>query len=175
MFKFDFAGAFSNNNVKNDVLSGITVALALVPEAVAFAFVAGVEPMVGLYAAFMMGLSGSTEAADALREELGLNMSAWDRYFNWTSGMLGGDFSISYTYRIPVFELVVDRMMVSVPLTIYALLLSTAIAIPVGVISASKRGTKIDTGLMGAAQFGVAIPNFWFAILLVLLFSTTLK
>jgi SulP family sulfate permease len=56
MFKFDFAGAFSNNNVKNDVLSGITVALALVPEAVAFAFVAGVEPMVGLYAAFMMGL-----------------------------------------------------------------------------------------------------------------------
>ena len=44
------------NNVKNDVLSGITVALALVPEAVAFAFVAGVEPMVGLYAAFMMGL-----------------------------------------------------------------------------------------------------------------------
>jgi len=56
MFKFDFAVAFSNNNVKNDVLSGITVALALVPEAVAFAFVAGVEPMVGLYAAFMMGL-----------------------------------------------------------------------------------------------------------------------
>ena len=46
----------SDSNVKNDMLSGITVALALVPEAVAFAFVAGVEPMVGLYAAFMMGL-----------------------------------------------------------------------------------------------------------------------
>lgn len=45
-----------DSNVKNDVLSGITVALALVPEAVAFAFVAGVEPMIGLYAAFMMGL-----------------------------------------------------------------------------------------------------------------------
>ena len=134
-----------------------------------------IEVVPGDPAAFMMGLSGSTEAADALREELGLNMSAWDRYFNWIGGMVGGDFGISYTYRIPVSELVVDRMMVSVPLTIYALLLSTAIAIPVGVISASKRGTKIDTGLMGAAQFGVAIPNFWFAILLVLLFSTTLK
>ncbi|MFS1703344.1 SulP family inorganic anion transporter, partial [Alteromonas sp. AMM-1] len=45
-----------DSNIKNDVLSGITVALALVPEAVAFAFVAGVEPMIGLYAAFMMGL-----------------------------------------------------------------------------------------------------------------------
>jgi len=43
-------------NVKNDILSGITVALALVPEAVAFAFVAGVDPLVGLYAAFMVGL-----------------------------------------------------------------------------------------------------------------------
>ncbi|MDG1708123.1 MAG: ABC transporter permease [Emcibacteraceae bacterium] len=134
-----------------------------------------IEVVPGDPAAFMMGLSGSTEAADALREELGLNMSTWDRYFNWIGGMFRGDFGISYTYRVPVSELVVDRMMVSVPLTIYALLLSTAIAIPVGVISASKRGSKLDTGLMGAAQFGVAIPNFWFAILLVLIFSATLK
>ena len=53
MFEFP---KFSKNSVKNDVLSGLTVALALVPEAVAFAFVAGVDPMVGLYAAFMVGL-----------------------------------------------------------------------------------------------------------------------
>lgn len=53
MFEFP---KFSKNSVKNDVLSGMTVALALVPEAVAFAFVAGVDPMVGLYAAFMVGL-----------------------------------------------------------------------------------------------------------------------
>ena len=46
-------------SVKNDILSGLTVALALVPEAVAFAFVAGVEPLVGLYAAFMVGLLAS--------------------------------------------------------------------------------------------------------------------
>ena len=51
-----------DSNVKNDVLSGITVALALVPEAVAFAFVAGVEPMIGLYAAFMMGLITSAKS-----------------------------------------------------------------------------------------------------------------
>lgn len=134
-----------------------------------------IEVVPGDPAAFMMGLTGSTEAADALREELGLNMSAWDRYFNWIGGMMSGDFGISYTYRIPVSELVVDRAMVSVPLTLYALILSTAIAIPVGVISASMRGSKVDTALMGTAQIGVAVPNFWFAILLVLLFSTTLK
>ena len=53
MFEFP---QFSKHSVKNDVLSGLTVALALVPEAVAFAFVAGVDPMVGLYAAFIVGL-----------------------------------------------------------------------------------------------------------------------
>lgn len=134
-----------------------------------------IEVVPGDPATFMMGLSTNTDAADALRAELSLNMGAWDRYFNWISGMLHGDFGTSYTYRVPVSDLVSDRLMVSLPLTIYALLLSTAIAIPVGVISASKRGTATDTVLMGTAQFGVAVPNFWFAILLVLLFSTTLK
>lgn len=134
-----------------------------------------IEVVPGDPAAFMMGLSTNTDAADALRAELGLNLSAWDRYFNWISGMLVGDFGISYTYRIPVSELVLDRLTVSLPLTIYALILSTIIAIPVGVISASRRGSFSDTFLMGTAQIGVAIPNFWFAILLVLLFSTTLQ
>ncbi|MDG1020500.1 MAG: ABC transporter permease [Emcibacteraceae bacterium] len=134
-----------------------------------------IEVVPGDPAAFMMGLSTNTDAADALRAELGLNLSAWDRYFNWISGMLVGDFGISYTYRIPVSELVLDRLTVSLPLTIYALILSTIIAIPVGVISASKRDSFSDTFLMGTAQIGVAIPNFWFAILLVLLFSTTLQ
>ncbi|MBT5073575.1 MAG: ABC transporter permease [Kordiimonadaceae bacterium] len=134
-----------------------------------------IEVVPGDPAAFMMGLSGSTEAADALRAELGLNMSAWDRYFNWLTGMMSGDFGLSYTYRVPVSELIIDRTLVSVPLTVYALILSTIIAIPVGVISASRRGTAVDTSLMGVAQVGVAIPNFWFAILLVLLFSTTLR
>lgn len=134
-----------------------------------------IEVVPGDPAAFMMGLSTNTDAADALRAELGLNLSAWDRYFNWISGMLVGDFGISYTYRISVSELVLDRLTVSLPLTIYALILSTIIAIPVGVISASKRGSFSDTFLMGTAQIGVAIPNFWFAILLVLLFSTTLQ
>ena len=134
-----------------------------------------IEVVPGDPAAFMMGLSTNTEAVDALRAELGLNLSAWDRYFNWITVMLSGDFGTSYTYRIPVSELVLDRLTVSLPLTIYALLLSTIIAIPVGVISASKRGSLADTVLMGTAQVGVAIPNFWFAILLVLLFSTTLQ
>ncbi|MDA9619409.1 ABC transporter permease [Alphaproteobacteria bacterium] len=134
-----------------------------------------IEVVPGDPAAFMMGLSGSTDAADALRLELGLNAGSWDRYFDWVSGMVNGNFGISYTYRVPVVELIRERALVSVPLTIYALLLSTVIAIPAGLISATRRGSLVDTSFMGFAQLGVAIPNFWFAILLVLFFSTTLK
>ncbi len=134
-----------------------------------------IEVVPGDPAAFMMGLSTNTEAADALRAELGLNAGVLERYFGWVTGMLSGDFGISYTYRVPVSGLIFDRMLVSVPLTVYALILSTVIAIPVGVIAASRRGTAVDTTLMGVAQVGVAVPNFWFAILLVLLFSTSLQ
>lgn len=151
----------------------LSLALTLIVATVVIFVIIEIVP--GDPAAFMMGLSNNAEAADALRTELGLDRSAWERYTSWITGMLGGDFGTSYTYRIAVSDLIIDRTMVSVPLTIYALLLSTIIAIPVGIISASRRGTFVDTSLMGAAQVGVAIPNFWFAIILVLLFSTSLK
>ena len=151
----------------------MSLALTLVVATVVIFIIIEIVP--GDPAAFMMGLSNNAEAADALRAELGLDRSAWERYSSWVAGMLGGDFGTSYTYRIAVSDLIIDRTMVSVPLTIYALLLSTIIAIPVGIISASRRGTWVDTSLMGGAQVGVAIPNFWFAIILVLLFSTSLK
>ena len=149
----------------------MSLALTLVVATVVIFIIIEIVP--GDPAAFMMGLSNNAEAADALRAELGLDRSAWERYSSWVVGMLGGDFGTSYTYRIAVSDLIIDRTMVSVPLTIYALLLSTIIAIPVGIISASRRGTWVDTSLMGGAQVGVAIPNFWFAIILVLLFSTS--
>jgi len=64
---------------------------------------------------------------------------------------------------------------VSLPLAAYALILSTAIALPVGIIAAASRGSLADYGIMGATQLGIAIPNFWFAMLLVLLFAVTLQ
>ena len=85
--------------------------------------------------------------------------------------MLTGDFGTSYTYRVPVAELVVDRLWVSLPLTVMAMILSTAIAIPVGIYAATRRGQPADYAVMGATQLGIAVPNFWFAMLLVLFFA----
>jgi len=89
--------------------------------------------------------------------------------------MISGDFGNSYTYSVPVIELIGQRVLVSLPLAFIALLLSTAIAIPVGIFSASRHGRASDTVVMGTAQLGVAIPNFWFALLLVYLFSVGLR
>ena len=76
---------------------------------------------------------------------------------------------------MPVIDLITERAVVSLPLALMALALSTVIAIPVGVFAAARRGRAADTLAMGAAQFGVAVPNFWFALLLVYVFAVWLR
>ncbi|HBQ35926.1 MAG TPA: peptide ABC transporter [Rhodobacteraceae bacterium] len=134
-----------------------------------------VEVIPGDPASYMLGMNAEPETVSALRQELGLNGSIWARYFSWATGMLTGDFGISYTYRVPVSDLIVQRIWVSLPLAIIALLLSIIIAFPVGLIAASRRGKFSDYSIMGATQMGIAVPNFWFAMLLVLVFSINLK
>lgn len=136
---------------------------------------AAIEVIPGDPAAFMLGLNAAPDTVAALRAELGLDGSPPARYLGWVGGMLSGDFGISYTYRVPVAELVAARLWVSLPLTVYAMILSTVIAIPVGMIAAARRGRPADFLVMGATQLGIAVPNFWFAMLLVLVFSINLR
>lgn len=134
-----------------------------------------IEVIPGDPASFMLGLNATNEAVANLRAELGLDGGLLPRYLAWVQGMVQGDFGLSYTYRVPVADLIQDRLAVSLPLAIYALILSTALAIPVGVLAAAKRGAWPDLGVMAATQIGIAIPNFWFAMLLVLLFAIQLQ
>jgi peptide/nickel transport system permease protein len=123
----------------------------------------------------MLGLNADPAAVAALREQMGLNDPLPVRYLAWAGGMLTGDFGTSLTYRVPVSELVAARLWISLPLTIYALILSTLIAIPVGLIAAARRGQPSDVAIMGATQLGIAVPNFWFAMILVLIFAIQLR
>lgn len=126
-------------------------------------------------AATMLGMNATPEAVATLRAELGLDQGPVARYFAWVGGMLTGDFGISYSYRTPVAGMVLDRLQVSLPLALYALALSLLIAFPAGVISAARRGTRTDAATMTVAQIGIALPNFWFAMLLVLVFAVRLR
>ena len=134
-----------------------------------------IEVAPGDPASFMLGINAQEDTLNALRDELGLNQSKLERYLSWTSGMLQGDFGTSYTYRTPVAQMVADRLWVSLPLALYALALSTIIAFPAGIYAASRRGAPGDVAVMGATQLGVAIPNFWFAMMLVLVFAINLR
>ncbi len=126
-------------------------------------------------AAVMLGINAQADTLAALRAEMGLDLPAATRYFNWITGLLQGDLGNSYTYGVPVSELVNERVVVSLPLALLAILLSTAIAIPTGVWAASRHNKPTDIGVMGVSQIAVAIPNFWFAILLILLFAVKLQ
>lgn len=134
-----------------------------------------IEVIPGDPASFMLGLNASPDTVAALRDDLGLNGSVTTRYVNWVGGLLVGDFGNSYTYRVPVSELVLERLQVSLPLALFALILSTLIAIPVGLVAAARRGQMTDYTIMGATQMGIAVPNFWFAMLLVLVFAVQLR
>ncbi|MFN3294296.1 MAG: ABC transporter permease [Gemmobacter sp.] len=151
------------------------VSLVLSLVVASLAIFAVIEVIPGDPASFMLGMNATEETVAALREQLGLNGSLAERYLSWVAGMLTGDFGTSYTYRVPVADLIAARVQVSLPLTVYALVLSTAIAIPVGLIAAARQGKATDLAVMGTTQLGVAVPNFWFAMILVLIFAVKLR
>ena len=132
------------------------------------------EILPGDPAAVILGVGAQEDTLRALRAELGLDLPAPVRYLNWLGEVLQGELGRSYTYDTSVKELLLNRVELSLPLAIFAILLSTGIAIPLGVFAASRHRKVADTGIMGFAQLGVAVPNFWFAILLILLFSVKL-
>ena len=134
-----------------------------------------IEVIPGDPAAFMLGVNARPDTIAALRAEMGLDQPLITRYFDWVNGMMQGDIGHSWTYKTPVSELIADRIWVSLPLALYALILSTLIAFPAGIYAASRRGRAGDVTIMGATQLGVAIPNFWFAMILVLIFAINLR
>ena len=133
------------------------------------------EVLPGNAAQVLMGPDADPAAVAAKATELGLDQPALQRYFGWMGGLLRGDMGLSYTYGSPVSELIVERLALTIPLAVLAMLLTTVIALAVGVYAASRHNSAGDVGLMTLAQIGIAIPNFWFAILLILLFSVKLQ
>ena len=99
------------------------------------------EVVPGDPAQFMLGLNANPQTLENLRAQLGLDQPAVIRYLSWVAGMLHGDLGISYTYKTPVTELVLQRLGVSLPLAILSLALTVIIAFPAGIIAASRRGS----------------------------------
>lgn len=129
------------------------------------------EVLPGDPAAVTLGLNAAPEALAALRTEMGLDRPAAWRFLAWIGGLATGDLGLSYTYRVPVAQLIGERMAVTVPLAMMAMTLAVAIGVPLGVVAAANHNRPGDAAVMVFAQIGLAIPNFWFGLLLVLVFA----
>ncbi|WP_069649789.1 nickel ABC transporter permease [Caloranaerobacter ferrireducens] len=125
-------------------------------------------------AQIILGESAPPEKVAQLREEMGLNDPFIVQYFRFVKNGLKGDFGRSYSTRRPVFSEIFARFPATLKLTIAGVLVAIIIGIPVGIISATRQYSLFDNVSMIGALLGVSMPNFWFGLMLVLVFSVML-
>ena len=105
----------------------------------------------------------------------GLDKPLHEQYLDWAANALGGDLGQSLFTNEPVMDLILERVGVTILLSVYSLILALAVAIPLGVLAAIRANTAIDRAALGVAVFGQAIPNFWFGLILIYLFGVLLR
>ena len=123
----------------------------------------------------MLGEEATPEMVAALRHQMGLDQPLPIQYATWLSHVLQGDLGRSVRSNKLVSEDIASRLPVTVELTLLAMVVSLAIAIPTGIISATRRNSKSDLLVTTAALIGVSMPNFFLAILLIFIFSLNLR
>lgn len=133
------------------------------------------EVLPGDPALTMLGVDAPDSAVAAIRLELGLDRPAVVRYVDWIAGLFHGEMGLSYVYKVPVTELIGQRLRVTLPLAIGAMLLATVTSLALGIFAATNHNRIGDYGVMGFSQLGLAIPDFWFGILLIILFAVILR
>ncbi|MBW6421848.1 ABC transporter permease [Rhizobium sp. XQZ8] len=125
-------------------------------------------------ASIMLGTSASPETLAALRTQLGLDQPLPVRYLAWLTGIFHGDLGQSYTYGVPVAGLIAERLAVTLPLALMAIVMSVAIAVPLGV-QAARRHNGVFDFLAGIFSYvSIAVPAFWVGLLLIIAFSSML-
>ncbi len=152
-------------------LAGFVLTL-LLASAVVFVVL---DVLPGNAAEVMLGESATPEALRALEVKLGLDRPPLERYLAWLRGIASLELGQATSYDVPVVELVAERLRVTLPLALLAMALTTALALALGVYAASRHGGPGDVGVMALSQLGIALPSFWLAILLILLFSVQLQ
>jgi peptide/nickel transport system permease protein len=144
----------------------------LATSAVVFAVL---ELLPGNAAQVILGETATPEAIAAMEDKLGLNQPAATRYLSWMGGTLQGQMGLSISYDTPTAQLMAERMQVTLPLAVMAMVLTVALAVALGIYAASQQNKAGDVGVMTLSQLGLALPNFWLAILLILLFAVHLE
>lgn len=123
----------------------------------------------------MVGESQDPEVVAAIRHDLGLDRPLYIQYVSWLGNALRGDFGMSIRTHQPVTEVVAERARPTLQLTALALLIALCVALPVGILAATRRNSGIDVGATTFALLGVSMPNFLIALLLIFVFAIKLQ
>jgi peptide/nickel transport system permease protein len=126
-------------------------------------------------AQIILGINATPESLATLRSDLGLDKSFLGQYLDWIGKLIVGRSHQSIHYKMPVFELIASRLAVTGPLALMAMVFAVAISIPFGIYAARHQNERGDVMVMAFTQLGLATPEFWLGILLVLLFSVELN
>ncbi|WP_053202655.1 ABC transporter permease [Jiangella muralis] len=122
----------------------------------------------------MLGVNSDPELVARLRDQLGLDEPWYQQYLSWLGNVLTGDFGLSYRSRMPVSDILVDRIPATLELALGGLLVGLLIAIPAGLYAGFRRGSRADNVITGATLVGLATPGFWLGTLLMLLLALQL-
>jgi peptide/nickel transport system permease protein len=133
------------------------------------------ELLPGNAAEVILGDTATPESLATLQNKLGLDRPASTRYLDWVGGWLQGRTANSISYDTPTAELIAERLHVTLPLAVLSMALTVVLALALGLYAAARHNRIGDVSVMAASQVGIAIPNFWFAILLILLFAVHLQ
>ena len=150
---------------------GVAVLVAITVSVIGFALLR----VSGDLAADLAGEDATPAEIAEIAALYGLDRPLHEQYLSWAANALGGDLGQSLFTNEPVMDLILERVGVTILLSLYSLVLALAIAIPLGVLAAIRANTSIDRAALGIAVFGQAIPNFWFGLILIYLFGVMLR
>lgn len=151
-------------------LASMAVTLLLI-SAITFAVT---QILPGDVAMVIMGTQSNPEALAGLRESLGLDDPLLAQYGRWVAGMATGDWGASLVFREPIGPLLLDKMAASAVIVVLSMAIALTAAVPLGVWAAVHRGRWQDDAASGGALLGVSLPDFFWGLLLILLFARTL-
>ena len=117
---------------------------------------------------------GDPQVLAQIRAELRLDQPIWSQYLYWIGNVLQGDFGFSWRIRMPVSDLILEKLPVTAQLASMAFVIAVLIGVPLGILSAVKKDTAWDWAANGIALFGISTPNFWLGIMMILFFSVQL-
>ena len=151
------------------------ISMLLTLLAVSFIVFAAFEIIPGDAAVSRLGSNATKETVEALRAQMGLDKPFIVRYLNWLSGFVKGDFGTSISYNLPVSSMILEKLPITVTLTIISMIMTIGISIPLSLLIAKYAGSKFDRISYGTNQFVMAVPSFFLGIMMTWFFGMVLK